>query len=165
MTPIASTEGTELVVVIDDRRVNPDRRINSDRRRSPRRKVLKGGRTAWQNGDSTECIVHNLSATGAHLQIRGPVPKAFNLIIDGDQLSWACCVVWRNANRVGVKFEGQFEIAGLRPSFEQHAYQCRTLAERVAALDRDTLLRMADAWEALTRRFRIRRRLGDRTSD
>jgi hypothetical protein len=32
-------------------------------------------------------------------------------------------------------------------------------------LDRDTLLRMADAWEALTRRFRIRKRLGDRTSD
>jgi hypothetical protein len=165
MTPIAGTEATELVVVIDDRRINPDRRINSDRRISPRKKVLKGGRTAWQNGDSTECIVHNLSATGAHLQIRGPVPKTFNLIIDGDQLSWACCVVWRNANRVGVKFEGQCEIAGLTPSFKQHAYQCRTLAERVAALDRDTLLRMADAWEALTRRFRSRRRLGDRTSD
>jgi PilZ domain len=164
MTPVADAKLIEPVDAIDDRRSNPDRRANSDRRRSPRKKVLKGGRTAWQNGDSTECIVHNLSATGAHLQIRGPVPRTFNLIIDGDQVSRSCCVVWRNANRVGVRFESQLEIAGLTSSFKQHANQCRTLADRVAALDREALLRMADAWESLTRRFRMRRGLAERTS-
>ena len=63
MTSTAGTEAIDLVVVIDDRRINPDRGINSDRRSSPRKRVLKGGRTAWQNGDSTECIIHNLSAS------------------------------------------------------------------------------------------------------
>jgi hypothetical protein len=164
MTPTANGEPSEPVDVIDDRRANPDRRENSDRRRSPRKKVLKGGRTAWQNGDSTECIVHNLSATGAHLQIRGPVPKTFNLLIDGDRVSRSCFVVWRNASRVGVKFEAQNEVAGLTTSFKDHASQCRTLAERVAMLDRETLLRMAEAWEAVTRRFRMRGRLAERTS-
>jgi hypothetical protein len=61
MTPVADAKLIEPVDAIDDRRSNPDRRANSDRRRSPRKKVLKGGRTAWQNGDSTECVVHNLS--------------------------------------------------------------------------------------------------------
>ena len=164
MTSIANAESAAPVDDTDDRRTNPDRRTNSDRRRAPRKKVLKGGRTAWQNGDSTECTVHNLSATGAHLQIRGPVPKTFNLIIDGDQVSRSCCVVWRNANRVGVKFEGQLEIAGSTSLFKQHANQCRTLAERVTALDREALLRMAEAWEGLTRRFRMRKRLLGQTS-
>jgi hypothetical protein len=164
MTQAVDAKPIGSVDAIDDRRSNPDRRVNSDRRRSPRKKVFKGGRTAWQNGDSTECIVHNLSATGAHLQIRGPVPRTFDLLIDGDRISRLCSVVWRNANRIGVKFEGQKEIAGSTTSFKHHASQCRTLAERVAALDRETLLRMADAWESLTRRFRMRRRLADRTS-
>jgi hypothetical protein len=115
---------------------------------------LKGGLTSWQNGDSVECIVHNLSDTGAHLQVRGPVPKTFNLVIHGDHVSRACCVVWRNANRVGVKFEAHLEIAGLAASFKRHASQCRTLAERAAVLDRETLLKMAEAWEALVRRSR-----------
>jgi hypothetical protein len=164
MTAIAGTETIEPVDVIEDRRINPDRRANSDRRRSLRKKVLKGGRTAWPNGDSTECIVHNLSATGAHLQIHGPVPKTFNLIIDGDQVSRSCCVVWRNASRVGVKFEGQLEIAALKSSFKQNAKQCRTLAQGAASADRDALLSMADAWEALARRFRIWRHLAESTS-
>jgi hypothetical protein len=164
MTPIAGTEATEPAEVIDDRRINPDRRAHSDRRRAPRKKILKGGRTAWPNGDSTECVVHNLSATGAHLQIRGPVPKTFNLIIDGDQVSRSCCVVWRNASRVGVKFEGQLEIATLKSSFKQHAKQCRALARGAASADRDALLSMADAWESLARRFRVRTRLAEATS-
>jgi PilZ domain len=162
MMPVVDAKPIEPVDAIDDRRSNPDRRANSDRRRSARKKVLKGGRTAWENGDSAECVVHNLSATGAHLQILGPVPKTFNLIIDGDPVSRSCCVVWRNANRVGVKFESQIEIAGLTSSFKQNANQCRMLADRVAALDREALLRMANAWETLTRRFRIKSGLAER---
>jgi hypothetical protein len=108
--------------------------------------------------------VHNLSDTGAHLQIRGPVPKTFNLVIDGDQISRACCVVWRSANRIGVKFEGQVEIAGLASSFKQHANQCRMLAAAAAKVDREILLKMAETWEALVRRSQKKPRLAERTS-
>jgi hypothetical protein len=145
MKPLPGTVPAEAADVIDDRRRNPDRRA------APRKRILRAGLTGWQNGDSGECIVHNLSDTGAHLQIRGPVPRTFNLVIDGDGVSRSCCVIWRNANRVGVKFEGQFAIVGLVSSYKQHANQCRILADRVASLDRETLLKMAEAWEALTR--------------
>jgi hypothetical protein len=123
---------------------------------------LRGGLTGWHNGDSSECIVHNLSDTGAHLQIRGPVPKTFNLVIDGDQVSRSCCVVWRNANRIGVRFEGELEIAGLVSSLQQHADKCRKLAERAASLDREALLKMAEAWELLTRRSQRKTRSAER---
>jgi hypothetical protein len=158
MKPLGGTVSAESADVIDDRRTNPDRRA------APRKRILRGGLTGWQNGDSSECIVHNLSDTGAHLQIKGPVPKTFDLVIDGDGVSRSCCVVWRNANRVGVKFEGQFAIAGLASSFKRHANQCRILAERAATLDRETLLKMADAWEALTRRSQKNFRSAGRAS-
>ena len=146
MNPFVDNVSAESADVIDDRRRNPDRRA------APRKRILKGGLTRWQNGYSSECIVHNLSDTGAHLQITGPLPRTFNLVIDGDGVSRSCCVVWRNASRVGVRFEGRFAIAGFVSSFKQHANQCRILADRAASLDRETLLKMAEAWEALTRR-------------
>jgi hypothetical protein len=76
MKPFASTARTQRAEV-DDRISVPDHR------RSPRKKVLKGGRTVWQSGHSTECIVHRFSEIGAHLEIRGPVPKTIDLVIDG----------------------------------------------------------------------------------
>jgi PilZ domain len=158
MRPLASTAAADLAHGVDDRRNTPDRRS------APRKRILWGGLAGWRNGDSTECIVHNLSDTGAHLQIRGPVPKTFNLVIDGDQISRACCVVWRSANRIGVKFEGQVEIAGLASSFKQHANQCRMLAAAAASVDREILLKMAETWEALVRRSQKKPRLAERTS-
>jgi hypothetical protein len=145
MKPFRGNASAESADVIDDRRRNPDRRA------APRKRILRGGLTGWQNGDSSECIVHNLSDTGAHLQICGPIPRTFSLVIDGDAVSRSCRVVWRNATRVGVRFEGQFAIAGSVSSFKQHADQCRLLADRAASLDRETLLKMAETWEALTR--------------
>ena len=158
MKPFGDDVSAESVDVIDDRRRNPDRRA------APRKRILRGGLTGWQNGDSSECIVHNLSDTGAHLQIYGPVPRTFNLVIDGDGVSRSCCVVWRNANRVGVRFEGQFAIGGLVSSFKQHANQCRLLADRAASLDRETLLKMAETWEALTRSYKKTFRSAGRAS-
>jgi hypothetical protein len=158
MRPLASTAAADLAHGVDDRRNTPDRRS------APRKRILWGGLAGWKNGDSTECIVHNLSDTGAHLQIRGPVPRTFNLVIDGDLISRACCVVWRSANRVGVKFEGQVEIAGFALSFKQHAGQCRMLAATAASVDREILLKMAEAWEALVRRAQKKLHWTERTS-
>jgi hypothetical protein len=136
-----------------------DRRRLSDRRGAPRRKILRGARTVWQNGDSTECIIHNLSETGAHLELRGPVPNTFDLLIDCDQSRRSCCVMWRKANRVGVKFQesphflrGPVELRKMISAYREHAEECRTLAKRAEPLDRETLLKMAGTWEMLARR-------------
>jgi len=154
MKPPASLAPTELAQV-------DDRRVNSERREVARRKVLRGGRTVWQNGDSTECIVYNLSETGAHLEICGPVPNTIDLVIDGDQSPRTCWVVWRRANRIGVKFQDspQFfrmpaEPMKITSAYMKHADECRMLAKRAEPLDRETLLKMAEAWQAAARRLR-----------
>jgi hypothetical protein len=72
------------LVEIDDRRQTPalERRIAvAERRGSPRRKILKIARTYWQNGDSVECGIRNLSESGAQLEVRGPIPNSFDLAL------------------------------------------------------------------------------------
>jgi hypothetical protein len=162
MEPLASPAHSEPVEI-------DDRRKNSNRREAPRRKILRGGRTFWPNGDSTKCVVHNLSDTGALLQIHGPAPKNFDLVIDGDTLVRSCCVVWRQSNRMGVKFQGEFRSVGASTqsirgplSFRQHADECRMLARRAELPDREVLLNMAGAWEAITRRLQNHIRLAKR---
>jgi hypothetical protein len=137
---------------IDDRRKNPDRRGSS------RRRTLKFGRTFWPNGDSSECVVFNLSDTGAQLEVQGPLPKRFDLVVDGDPSRRASAVVWRKANRVGVKFQSQYQSGSSNPDgqprgFRYYAQECQRLADRADPSDRQILLEMAEAWNRAIRRL------------
>jgi hypothetical protein len=148
-------EGAEDIQLgeIDERRLTPNRRGSS------RRKILKSGRTFWSNGDSSECIVYNLSDTGARLDARSPVPNVFDLVVDGEPWRRSCVVIWRKENRIGVKFH-----APSRPDptiakyslarFMQFVEECRTLAQRADPSHRELLLEMADAWVVVVRRLR-----------
>jgi hypothetical protein len=138
-----------------------DRRKGGDRRRLPRRKTWKNGRAFWSNGDSSECTVRNLSETGAQLELRGPLPNRFDLLVEGDQWRRSCSVVWRKENRAGVKFDeplppSQYakkpfrNISGLR----YYISACSELAERSVPADRALLLEMAQAWISVIRRLR-----------
>jgi hypothetical protein len=53
-----------------------------------------------------DCIIRNLSETGAMLEITSPigVPSNFTLIIKPELLKRPCEVVWRSAQRIGVRF-------------------------------------------------------------
>ena len=132
-----------------------DRRQNSDRRDLPRRKILKRGLTFWPNGDSSECIVYNLSETGAQLELRGVAPNLFDLVVEGDNWRRKCCVVWRKANRVGVKFQEQSPLvlsSRKQPAdFSRYVEVCQLLANRAALSDRALLLEMAEAWAAVVK--------------
>jgi hypothetical protein len=147
---------------LDDRRMFPERRIAAnDRRESPRRKILKVGRTYWPNGDSIECSVRNLSESGAQLEVRGTIPNTFDLVIGDDQFRRSCSVVWRNSERVGIRFIDSRRVArsSERPvnritECRQYAEFCRTLARGADVLSREMLLKMAIAWEAHARRPR-----------
>lgn len=150
---IADVEGDQLGEV-DDRRKNPDRRD------SPRQKVLRGGRTYWPNGDSSECMVHNLSETGAQLELRGPAPNRFDLVVEGDRWRRSCSVVWRRVNRVGVRFHDLPQVAPSagKSKYGRYVEECRLLAKRANNSDREILLEMADAWTIVVRRLRRRAR-------
>ena len=136
-----------------------DRRLTADRRASSRRKILKGGRTFWPNGDSSECIVYNLSETGAQLDIRGHAPNVFDLVVDGDPWRRSCVVIWRKENRIGVKFHAPsfLEATAAKKSavhFLRYVDECRTLAQQADPSHREILLEMADAWAVVVRRLR-----------
>jgi PilZ domain-containing protein len=101
----------DIAPSIDDRRVAvtpviEDRRVAvTDRRIVPRRRTLKGGRIVWLTGAPVQCVVRNLSETGAKLEVHSPVPHTFDLVFDGDQSRRSCSVVWRRPTRIGVKFQ------------------------------------------------------------
>ena len=143
----------------DDRRKLPERRFSS------RKKLFRAGKTLWPNGDSTECVVHNMSTTGAKLEVFGPAPNSFDLIVDGDSIRRPCYVVWRKANMIGIRFQVEMDLAPLlhvrtRPigGFRQYVEACESLAQRASPSDRDTLLEMAKAWKKAIRLIRAKER-------
>jgi len=136
---------------VDERRKTPDRRVSS------RRRTLKSGWAFWANGDSSECVVCNLSQTGAQLELRGPVPNLFDLVIDGHVLRRPCVVIWRKAKRVGVKFQGASAASARTPRqvrrLRDYAEECRRLADQASPSDREILSEMAEAWIKVMRRL------------
>jgi PilZ domain len=76
-----------------------------EHRTSPRRRVLKSGQIAFSDKvPKLECMVRNVSDTGACVQISTTVgmPTSFGLLIDGVRHN--CRVVWRTDTRLGVAF-------------------------------------------------------------
>jgi hypothetical protein len=66
---------------------------------------MKAGRIGF-NGTGIECLVCNMSPSGASIEIKGTVciPESFNLMIDSEQIDKTCRVVWRKYQRIGVAF-------------------------------------------------------------
>ena len=77
----------------------------SERRTANRQRTLKAGTIILNEGFSTiDCLVRNLSESGARLEVDNPLtlPDRFELTLDGH--SKACDVVWKSARHVGIRF-------------------------------------------------------------
>jgi hypothetical protein len=74
-------------------------------RASSRHRVLKAGSIEF-NGGTIDCVVRNVSDTGAALEVASPlgIPQAFNLVITGNRNIYRCEVKWRTETRIGVAF-------------------------------------------------------------
>jgi PilZ domain len=74
-------------------------------RAAPRHRVLKSGSIEF-NGGTIDCVVRNVSDTGAALEVASPlgIPQAFNLVISGNRDIYRCEVKWRTESRIGVAF-------------------------------------------------------------
>lgn len=78
----------------------------SESRSEQRHRTLKGARIVFNAGGSTiDCMVRNLSAKGAKLDVTSVVgiPNSFDLLL-GEQLR-PCRVVWRSLKQLGVEFQ------------------------------------------------------------
>ena len=78
-----------------------------EHRIAPRHRVLKGGIIAFNGAAGISCTVRNVSNTGAALDVISPVgiPQSFTLVIDGNEASRPCHVVWRKEKRIGIAFD------------------------------------------------------------
>lgn len=74
--------------------------------RAPRRRMFKAG-TIEFGGGGIDCIVRNISETGAALEVVTPlfIPDRFTLFVPTEQLKRPCRIVWRREKRIGVTFD------------------------------------------------------------
>ena len=79
----------------------------SERRDKSRQRRLHGAKIVFNNGSSSiDCIVRDLSATGARLEVASPIgiPEWFDLRIDRSGACYAAKVAWRTSKQIGVMF-------------------------------------------------------------
>ena len=76
-----------------------------EKRDSGRNRVLKSGAIEF-NGGAIDCVVRNISETGAALDVASPVgiPEHFILAILPDGSRRQCRIAWRKERRIGVAF-------------------------------------------------------------
>ena len=77
----------------------------NERRAISRQRVFKAG-TIEFGGAPVDCIIRNVSAAGAALEVACPfgIPHEVSLNILTRNERRHCYIVWRKANRVGVVF-------------------------------------------------------------
>jgi hypothetical protein len=82
--------------------------MSAEFRKSRRRNVHHGARLIHSDGLVLgECVMADLSATGARLQVKQPatLPDEFILLLSHTgQLRRKCSVTWRAETEIGVKF-------------------------------------------------------------
>jgi hypothetical protein len=71
-----------------------------------RRRVLKSAMIEFEGG-AYSCAVRNLSEAGAALDVPSSfgIPHEFQLVIEANQVTRQCRVIWRKENRLGVTFD------------------------------------------------------------
>lgn len=79
----------------------------ANKRAAQRHRVLKQGRIAFDDGGAVDCMVRNLSDTGARVEVVNPVglPPIFTLVIPADKFTRRCHAVWGQNQRIGVAFD------------------------------------------------------------
>ena len=87
--------------------------MGEEHRRVPRRKTLKGGRIVFNNGRSTiTCMIRDLSAAGARLEVASSVGIAYEFTLAFDDGTMRRCLVRRRTSTsIGLEFTVEFDRA------------------------------------------------------
>jgi len=80
-----------------------------ERRRFPRTKCFKGAKIVASGHAVVACIVRNVSAEGARLELpySAVLPGVFDLCFDSGSRKRQCKVMWRTSRDAGVWFAQQ----------------------------------------------------------
>jgi hypothetical protein len=87
-----------------------------EKRDQRRQRILKAGTIAF-NGSGIDCVIRNISATGAALEVESQigVPGSFRLVIAAEHFNKSCHVLWRKEKRLGVMFAQPEVTIGYSP--------------------------------------------------
>ena len=113
-----------------------------ERRQTPRDKVIYGGTAEIaDSGASRDCVVRNISESGAHLEFKSllGIPKdSLRLTIARKGRSFMARVIWWRDNFVGVAFNGEhsYELPGsdLAERLRKSEKKKRLLQKRIKEL-------------------------------
>ena len=74
---------------------------------APRHRVSKAATIEFVGGRPINCVVRNLSVTGAAIELsnRDGIPDSFLLVMPDDGLRLLCQIVWQKDYRIGVTFD------------------------------------------------------------
>jgi len=80
-----------------------------ERRRYPRMRVVKDAKIVIGTSSVLDCVVRDLSSTGARIEIQNAIglPEAVDVTFDGGHTFRPCRLKWRTLNETGVEF---FEV-------------------------------------------------------
>ncbi len=104
-----------------------------EQRASPRALSLKPGRIIMDGApNGVDCTVRDLSLGGAgiHLAGRADLPAAMQLLIVSDGLLFDCALVWRQDDRVGLRFTSRRDLRSDADGFQVIRTLWRQLAAR-----------------------------------
>ena len=88
--------------------------MEQQQKRSHRLRTLKGGSIRFRGDAGIDCVIRNMSATGALLEVENPVgiPDKFTLVSMPENMKRRCQVVWRKSKRIGVRFVDTALVGG-----------------------------------------------------
>jgi hypothetical protein len=77
-----------------------------ERRKCSRMRALKGAKLIVGKTQVFDCVVHNLTAQGARIEIPNtvPLPARLQITFNDGRLSRACRIVWREFSEAGLEY-------------------------------------------------------------
>jgi len=82
--------------------------MTADKRAAPRMRSFLKGKAIFNNRQSTlDCLVRDISATGARLEVSNAVllPELFDLYVAQKDTTYRVRISWRAEGEIGVEFE------------------------------------------------------------
>lgn len=77
-----------------------------ERRRVTRSRVLKGAKIIIGSASTIDCVVRNVTNSGARIQIANTIelPETLDLTLDAGFTIRPCRVAWRSVTETGLQF-------------------------------------------------------------
>lgn len=84
--------------------------MEDDKRSTPRHRVLKAATISF-GGGAISCVVRNLSASGASLEVVSPIGIPDTFALEMEDGPHQCRVIWRKEKRIGIRFTNRNDEA------------------------------------------------------